>query len=83
MLIRTTLVLFTVITLVLTPLHPLTVLITVEILVLGGVFILRRIRQSWLSYLALLLVSVCLGGYGVSLVVSFRRSKGINLFNVL
>lgn len=60
--------------------HSLIVLLFVEFLVLGCLGLLFLSYFSWFFSLMFLLVAVCLGAYGVSLLVSTSRRKGSNYY---
>lgn len=60
--------------------HSLIFLLFVEVLVLSGIFFLLFNSYSWFILLIFLLVAVCLGAYGVSLLVSNSRRKRYTYF---
>nr|UBQ34137.1 NADH dehydrogenase subunit 4L [Lepidoglyphus destructor] len=56
--------------------HFLIVLLVVEFMVLLVFFSFLLLSGSWFMSLMFLLVGVCMGAYGVCLLVSSSRSKG-------
>jgi hypothetical protein len=60
--------------------HSLIFLLFVEVLVLSSIFFLLLNFYSWFILLIFLLIAVCLGAYGVSLLVSNSRRKGFIYF---
>lgn len=59
-------------------LHSLIIIILVEFFVLLILFFILGSFLSWYTFLVFLLVAVCVGSLGVSLIVSFSRGKGFN-----
>lgn len=56
--------------------HYLVLLLVVEIIVLLVFFLIINYAVRWLLCLIFLLVGVCMGAYGVCLLVSLGRDKG-------
>jgi len=57
-------------------LHSIVFLLFIEILVLLVLSLFFFLSFSWFTGLMFILVAVCVGAYGVCLLVSLRRSKG-------